>query len=129
MGKPKNHKDCLDIAIDSADRDIGVHPNPSEYIVKLPYMIRSVKNIELMSLQMTRTEPAVNTGNNKFKITIDQQQTYNVAIPIGEYVQSTFITALSTSLKARKSRSLPGFINLNAYFYYRYSRIFRLQPC
>jgi len=103
MGKPKNHKDCLDIAIDSADRDIAVHPNPSDYVVKLPYMIRSVKSIELMSLQMTRTEPAVNTGNNKFKITIDQQQTYNVAIPIGEYVQSTFITALSTALKAINS--------------------------
>jgi hypothetical protein len=87
MGKPKNHRESMDVIIDSSDRDKNSYPNPADYVIKLPFTIRSVKYIELMSMQLTRTEPAINSGNNTFTYTVDGQS-YRVTLPVGDYASN-----------------------------------------
>lgn len=67
---PSSIRDNIIVIIDSLDRDIVNYPNPNEYIIKLPDVIRNAETIELMSLQLTRTENNVNNGNNAFKLIV-----------------------------------------------------------
>ena len=91
------------IVIDSLDRDLTKYPNPNEYVIKLPDVIRNIESIELMTLQLTRTETNVNSGNNTFKLTINAT-TYAIAIPIAEYADyASLVTALTTQLNAATS--------------------------
>lgn len=82
--KVKNHRDTLDIVIDSKDRDQSAYPNPADYVIKLPYVIHRAKYIEFMSLQLTRTEPTVHAGNNQFLYTVGGQD-YTVTLPMNDY--------------------------------------------
>jgi hypothetical protein len=83
-GKPKNHREAMDVIIDSNDRDKNSYPNPADYVIKLPFTIRGVKYIELMSMQLTRTESAVNSGNNTFTYTTEGSS-YLITLPVGDY--------------------------------------------
>ena len=66
---PNNFRDNYVVVLDSLDRDLSKHPNPSEYTIPLPETLRNVETIELLSFQMTRTEMNVNSNNNTFIIT------------------------------------------------------------
>jgi len=101
MGKPKNHRDLIDIVIDSKDRDQTVYPNPADYVVKLPYVVHGVKHIELMSLQLTRTEPTVHSGNNQFLYTVGGSN-YTVTLPNNDYSfndQDCLVRAIKKALR------------------------------
>lgn len=87
MGKPKNHRENIDIVVDSRDRDITNYPSPADYVIKLPFMIRGVKYIELISLQLTRTESTVHSGNNKFSYAVDGNS-YDITLPTGDYASN-----------------------------------------
>lgn len=86
-GKPKNHREAMDVIIDSNDRDKNSYPNPADYVIKLPFTIRGVKYIELMSMQLTRTESAVNSGNNTFTYTTEGSS-YTITLPVGDYASN-----------------------------------------
>ncbi len=68
---PLSIRDNTVIVLDSLDRDILKYPEPNNYVIKLPENIRNAETIEMMSLQLTRTETNINSGNNKFKISIN----------------------------------------------------------
>ncbi len=101
MGRPKNHKECIDVVIDSKDRDTSVYPNPADYVIPLPYVVRGVKYIELMSLQLTRTESTVHSGNNQFLYTVGGQS-YTITIPVQDYQfgeQDCLVRALKKAMR------------------------------
>lgn len=66
--EPINYRDNGLIAIDSLDRNLVAYPEANDYVIKLPENIRNVDAIELLSLQMTRSETNVHSGNNTFYI-------------------------------------------------------------
>lgn len=101
MGKPKNHRDVMDVVIDSKDRDMAAYPNPADYVIKLPTVIRGVKHIELMSLQLTRTEPTVHSGNRQFLYTVGGND-YTVTLPTNDYSfgdQDCLVRAIKKALR------------------------------
>jgi len=98
---PNNFRDNYILVIDSLDRDIAKYSTPSEYVVKLPVNLRNTDTIELMSLQLTRTETNVNSGNKSFSVTISAT-TYTVTLTeediasganLASYVQTAIRTA------------------------------------
>lgn len=103
MHRPNTFRDNTVIVIDSLDRDIAKYPNPNEYVIKLPSMLRNVDTIELISLQLTRIEPNVNTGNNTFKLSVNNVQ-YKIVIPVGEILYGE---VLATTLEEALSSIVP----------------------
>jgi hypothetical protein len=100
-GKPKNHRDTLDIVIDSKDRDQVAYPNSADYVIKLPFVIHRAKYIEFMSLQLTRTEPTVHSGNNQFLYTVGGQD-YTITLPMNDYSfgdQDCLVRALKKAVR------------------------------
>lgn len=69
--RPNNFRDNTVVVIDSLDRDLTKHPEPNDYVIKLPTMLRNCDTIELMSLQLTRTETNVHSSNNSFKLELN----------------------------------------------------------
>lgn len=105
MGKPKNHRENIDIIIDSSERDKQSYPNPADYVIKLPYTVRGVKHVELMSMQLTRTESAVNTGNNLFNYTTEGQS-YLITLPVADYApneQDCIVRIVKKALRTLRS--------------------------
>jgi hypothetical protein len=101
MGRPKNHKECIDVVIDSKDRNHAIYPNPADYVIPLPFVVRGVKHIELMSLQITRTEPTVHSGNNQFLYTVGGQS-YTITVPTQDYQfgeQDCLVRALKKAMR------------------------------
>lgn len=84
MGKLKNHREYVDVVIDSKDRDVALYPSPADYVIALPFVVRNVKYVELMSLQLTRTEPTLHSGNNQLLYTVGGQS-YTLTIPTQDY--------------------------------------------
>lgn len=95
MSQVNNHRDNTVIVIDSLDRDLSKYPNPNNYVIKMPYSLRKAETIELLSLQLTRTETNINSGNNTFVLTVDNNK-YTIVIPEDELTSGT---ALATSLQ------------------------------
>jgi len=95
---PLSIRDNTIIVLDSLDRDIAKYPEPNNYVIKLPENIRNAETIELMSLQLTRSETNVNSGNNKLKITINSTQ-YLLEITEGEISSGTDLAlAIQTAI-------------------------------
>ena len=67
---PTNFRDNYIIVVDSLDRDTSKYPLPNDYVVKMPVNLRNTDTIEIMSLQLTRTETNVNSGNKSFSVTV-----------------------------------------------------------
>lgn len=92
---PVNYRDNGLIAIDSLDRNLTAYPEANDYVVKLPENIRNVDAIELLSLQMTRSETNVNSGNNTFTSNNGTTFTLDVAeLSSGANLATSIQTAL-----------------------------------
>ena len=97
---PVNYRDNGLIAIDSLDRNLSAYPEANNYVIKLPENIRNVDAIELLSLQMTRTETNVNSGNNTFYI----NDTTLVTLTIGEVSSgANLATDMQTQIRTATS--------------------------
>ena len=95
--EPINYRDNGLIAIDSLDRNLAAYPEANDYVIKLPENIRNVYAIELLSLQMTRSETNVHSGNNTF--TSNNGTTFTMDI---EEISSgaNLATSIQTALQA-----------------------------
>ena len=102
---PNNFRDNSVIVLDSLDRDLLNYPSPSDYVIKLPSVLRNAETIELMSLQLTRTETNVNSGNNTFKLSIGVTN-YTVTIAVAEYATGA---DLATAVAAAITAAVSGF--------------------
>jgi hypothetical protein len=103
--KPKNHRDSWDIVIDSKDRDVSIYPNPADYVIRLPTVFHRVKYIEFMSLQLTRTEPTVHSGNQQFLYTVNGTD-YTITLPMNDYTfgdQDCLVRAVKKALRQVQS--------------------------
>lgn len=104
MSQVNNHRDNTVIVIDSIDRDLSKYPNPNNYVIKMPYSLRKAETIEMLSLQLTRTETNINSGNNTFVLTMNDIK-YTIVIPEDEITSGT---ALATSLKNAFALVIPS---------------------
>lgn len=104
MSKANNYRDNTIIVIDSIDRDLSKYPDPNNYVIKMPYILRNVQTIELLSLQLTRTETNINSGNNSFVLTMNDIK-YTIVIPEAEVTSGT---ALATTLKNAFALVIPS---------------------
>jgi len=96
---PNNFRDNYILVVDSLDRDTSKYPNPNNYVVKLPVNLRNADTIELMSLQLTRTETNVNSGNKSFSVTIGGN-TYTATLTEEEVSSGTNLaTAIQTAIR------------------------------
>lgn len=89
--------------IDSLDRDFLKYPNPANYVIKPIHELRNVDTIELMTLQLVKSEPNINSGNSTFQIiysgttyTFSLQTTTNPPV-YQEIVSGTTIQSLIAS--------------------------------
>lgn len=104
-----HHRDNTVLVIDSLDRDLTKYPNPNEYVIKLPLRVRNAETIELMSLQLTRTETNVNSGNNTFTLSVDNVE-YTIVLPIGELESGEELaTAITNAIAATVPASTTTF--------------------
>lgn len=102
---PNNFRDNYILVVDSLDRDISKYPNPNNYVVKLPINLRNADTIELMSLQLTRTETNVNSGNKSFSVTISGN-TYTATLTEEEVSSGTNLaTSVQTAIRTATSDS------------------------
>lgn len=100
---PNNFRDNYILVVDSLDRDTAKYPNPNNYVVKLPVNLRNADTIELMSLQLTRTETNVNSGNKSFSVTISGN-TYTATLTEEEVSSGTNLaTSVQTAIRAATS--------------------------
>ena len=84
------------VIIDSADRDTRAYPNPADYAIDLISPLKNIDTIELMSMQMTRTEPSCTSENCFFDI-IANGVTSRVSLNVGNYSTTDF-SSIVTSL-------------------------------
>lgn len=105
MTTANNFRDNTIIVVDSLDRNLVKYPNPNDYVIRMPSMIRNAETIELISLQLTRTETNVNTGNNTFRLTVDNVA-YEIVIPVGEIASGA---DLATAVQGAIAAVVPNF--------------------
>lgn len=108
MAQINNHRDNTVIIIDSLDRDLTKYPNPNTYVIKMPYILRKAESIELLTLQLTRTETNVNSGNNTFILTMNNIK-YTIIIPEAELLSGT---SLATTLQNAFALVVPSSITI-----------------
>lgn len=100
---PNNFRDNYILVVDSLDRDVSKYPNPNNYVVKLPVNLRNADTIELMSLQLTRSETNVNSGNKSFSVTIGGN-TYTATLTEEEVSSGTNLaTSVQTAIRTATS--------------------------
>lgn len=102
------------VNIDSAERDAFSYSTPSGYIYKLPTTLRNVNCIELMTLQMTRTEPNIHKGMLNF-VFVSGQQSHSCSLPEGEVASGSALATMLQSLLVSYDAGLSVSFNESLY--------------
>lgn len=88
------------VTVDSAERDNFQITSPSEYVYRLPYTLRNVNSIELMTFQMTRAEPNLYDAICAFSVTIGPSTTQCTIVGGETPTIEDFRSRLENSLRA-----------------------------
>ena len=90
----------VNLIVDSRDRDHGSYINPNSYIVYLPESYRDVLSIELLSIDIPKTQFNIHSGNNILHLIAgaDDNATTQITVPVGEYNITDLLTQIQTLL-------------------------------
>ena len=89
------------ILLDSRDRDVDIHPNPSDYRIRLPEKYKEVQSARLVSAEIPASFYVFSTEsqNTSFDVT-HASSTTTITIPDGNYSSANLSVALEDALLA-----------------------------
>ena len=92
----------INFIVDSRDRDHSVYPDSNSYVVYFPESYRDVLSVELLSIDVPKTQYNVHSNNNILHLIAgaDDNATVSVTIPVGEYNITDLLNTIKTSLNA-----------------------------
>lgn len=87
------------IVIDSRDRDVIRHPDPSKYVIDLDDEIQDVIAAELVTANIPIKSYIVNKTNNSFQLTLNDSTLITLSVPNGDYTPLQLISQLEKSFQ------------------------------
>jgi hypothetical protein len=79
------HEDSYLMVIDSARRDMSAYESPNEYCVEFHNPFKNVIGLDLLDVQLPRSEYTVEEGKNSVVYCVDDGETLTVEIEPGDY--------------------------------------------
>lgn len=115
--QPKKFKDLLQdsfsktsehiknqvVVIDSRDRDISSYPSNSNYQIDLDEEYKNILSVELVSIDIPKTQYLINNSNNLLYFKISGI-TYTTTVVMGNYTITELLSALKTSMDTLSSQ-------------------------
>jgi len=86
------------IVIDSRDRDTNAYTSNSNYQIDLDEEYKNILSVELLSIDVPKSQYLINNSNNKLYFTVNGGSELIATIPIGNYSISELLTALKLSM-------------------------------
>ena len=102
LTETEDNINVINFLVDSRDRDYSTYPNPNNYVVYFPESYRDVLSIELLSIDVPKTQYNVHSGNNILHLIAgaDDNATTQITVPVGEYNITDLLTEIKTTLNA-----------------------------
>lgn len=79
------HEDSYLMVVDSARRDTVAYPSPNEYSVEFRNPFKNVIGLDLLDVQLPRSEYTVEEGKNSLEYIVDDGEKRSVTIDPGDY--------------------------------------------
>jgi len=86
------------IVIDSRDRDRIAYPSNSNYQIDLDEEYKNILSVELLSIDIPKTQYLINNTNNVLYFNINGGSTLIATVPIGNYTISELLIALKLTM-------------------------------
>lgn len=88
------------VHVDSRDRDFGLHPASSAFVIKLPEALKNVSSAVLVTAELPLTYYVFSASRQNTSLTVKVGATTRTAqIPDGNYTVATMPAALQTALR------------------------------
>jgi hypothetical protein len=88
------------LLIDSKDRDMRAFPKPSQFDVVLDIPVSKVCGVEVVDVQMAKTETNIDNHNNRIVLRLSGESDWvSLTVPPGEYNSSTISKILGSTLQ------------------------------
>ena len=93
------------IVIDSRDRDTIAYTSNSNYQIDLDEEYKNILSVELLSIDIPKTQYLINNTNNKIYFKIASGNEISATVPIGNYSITELLAALKSSMDALSSEN------------------------
>ena len=96
------------ISVNSKDRNKTAYPNTGDFVINLPFTIRDVSGMRLVSARIPNNWKSVYSGGNQISMTISGYSADTATIPDGAYDDASLLTSIKTALDAIATSQASG---------------------
>ena len=100
------HEDSYLMVIDSARRDMSAYATPSEYCIEFKNPFKNVFGLDLLDVQLPRSEYTVEEGKNSLVYVVNEGEKKTVTVPPGDYNLLQLCEELTTLMKEEENSDI-----------------------